>query len=138
VLRIPGEVTAAAIRDRLATDVRARSALEGAPVIPPGTQRAAPSQPQQGADSTTEGLRSSAPAPQTGSASVSACLVAATAAAKPAIRPLTPAFFVEGTYKGRPATVLVTTSTTPPGRADLWVFPRNDCSSAPLATKRLR
>jgi Putative zinc-finger len=138
VLRIPGEVTAAAIRDRLATDVRARSALEGAPVSPPGTQRAAPSQPQQGADSTTEGLRSSAPAPQAGSASVSACLVAATAAAKPAIRPLTPAFFVEGTYKGRPATVLVTTSTTPPGRADLWVFPRNDCSSAPLDTERLR
>ena len=69
---------------------------------------------------------------------MSACLVAATADADAAIRPLTPAFFVEGTYKGRQATVLVTTSTAEPGRADLWVFPRNDCSAAPLATERLR
>ena len=138
VLRIPGEVTAAAIRARLATDYRARLALEGTPLSPPETQPAAPVQPQQGADSTSEGFRSSAPTPQTGSASVQGCLVAATAAADPAIRPLNPAFYVEGTYKGRQATVLVTTSTTPSGRADLWIFPRNDCSSAPLATERLR
>ena len=138
VLRIPGEVTAAAIRARLATDYRARLALEGTPLSPPETQPAAPVQPQQGADSTSEGFRSSAPTPQTGSASVQGCLVAATAAADPTIRPLNPAFFVEGTYKGRQATVLVTTSTTPSGRADLWVFPRHDCSSAPLATERLR
>jgi Putative zinc-finger len=138
VLRIPGEVSAAAIRARLATDFRARSALEGgAPVSPPGT-RAAPDQPQQGADSTSQGLGSSAPTPQAGSASIPACLVAATAAADPALRPLNPAFFVEGTYKGRQATVLVTTSTAQPGRADLWVFPRNDCSAAPLATERVR
>jgi hypothetical protein len=138
VLRIPGEVTAAAIRARLATDYRARLALEGTPLSPPETQPAAPVQPQQGADSTSEGFRSSAPTPQTGSASVQGCLVAATAAADPAIRPLNPAFYVEGTYKGRQATVLVTTSTAPSGRADLWIFPRNDCSSAPLATERLR
>jgi hypothetical protein len=137
LLRIPGEVTAAAIRARLATDYRARSALEGTPLSPPETQPAAPAQPQ-GADSTSEGFRSSAPTPQPGSARVPGCLVSATAAADPALRPLNPAFFVEGTYKGRQATVLVTTSTTPPGRADLWVFPRNDCSSAPLATERLR
>ena len=138
VLRIPGEVTAAAIRARLATDYRARLALEGTPLSPPETRPAAPVQPQQGADSTSEGFRSSAPTLQTGSASVQGCLVAATAAADPAIRPLNPAFYVEGTYKGRQATVLVTTSTTPSGRADLWIFPRNDCSSAPLATERLR
>jgi hypothetical protein len=65
-------------------------------------------------------------------------LVAATAAADTALRPLIPAFVVEGTYKGRQATVLVTTSTAQPGRADLWVFPRNDCSAAPLATERVR
>jgi hypothetical protein len=148
VVRLPGEVTVAAVRARLATDYRARMALEGgaavsppgtqaAPVSPPGTQ-AAPTQPQFNADSSTaEGSRSAAPS-QTGAGSVSACFVAATAAANPALRPLNPAFFVEGTYKGRPATVLVTTSTAEPGRADLWVFPRNDCSAAPLATKRLR
>ena len=138
VLHIPGEVTAAAIRARLSTDYRARLALEGTPLSPPETQPAAPVQPQQGADSTSEGFRSSAPTPQTGSASVKGCLVSATAAADPAIRPLNPAFYVEGTYKGRQATVLVTTSTTPSGRADLWIFPRNDCSSAPLASERLR
>jgi hypothetical protein len=137
VVRLPGEVTAAAIRARLATDLRARSALEGAPASPPATP-AAPSQPRFDADSSTEGSRSGAPAPQTGSASVPACFVAATAAADPALGPLTPAFFVEGTYKGRQATVLVTTSAAEPGRADLWVFPRNDCSAAPLATERLR
>jgi hypothetical protein len=71
VVRLPGEVTAAAVRARLATDYRARMALEG-------------------------------------------------------------------TYKGRPATVLVTTSSAEPGRADLWIFPRDDCSTAPLATERLR
>jgi hypothetical protein len=66
-------------------------------------------------------------------------VVAATAAADPALRPLTPAFFVEGgSYRGREATILVTTSTAQPGRVDLWVFPRNDCSSAPLATERVR
>ena len=138
VVRLPGEVTAAAVRARLATDLRARTALEGAPVSPPGTQAASPSQPQFDADSGTGGSRSGAKAPQTGSASVPACFVAATTAADPAIRPLTPAFFVEGTYKGRRATVLVTTSAAEPGRADLWVFPRNDCSAAPLDTDRLR
>jgi len=137
VVRLPGEVTVAAVRARLATDYRARMALEGIPLGPPGTQ-AAPSQPQFDADSSTGGSRSAAPTPQTGSASIPGCYVAATAAADPAIRPLSPAFFVEGTYKGRPATVLVTTSTAEPGRADLWVFPRNDCSAAPLATERLR
>jgi hypothetical protein len=138
VLRIPGEVSAAAIRARLATDSRARAALDGAPLSPPGAQPATPSQPQQGADSTTEGFRSGASTPPTGSASLPACFVAATSAADPVIRPLTPAFFVEGTYRGREATVLVTTSTAQPGRVDLWVFPRNDCSAAPLATERVR
>jgi hypothetical protein len=138
VLRIPGEVSAAAIRARLATDSRARAALEPAAGSPPGTQ-AAPKQPQQGADSTGEGFGSSAaPTRQAESASVPACFVSATAAADPALRPLTPAFIVEGTYKGRHATILVTTSTAQPGRADLWVFPRNDCSAAPLATERVR
>ena len=80
--------------------------------------------------------QSAAPQAQTGL--LAACLPAATADADAATRPLTPAFFIEGTYKGRQATVLVTTSTTPPGRVDLWVFPRNDCSSPPLATQRVR
>ena len=66
------------------------------------------------------------------------CLPAATAAADPATRPLTPAFFIEGTYQGRAATILVTTSTPQPSRVDLWVFPRDSCSSPVLATERVR
>jgi hypothetical protein len=52
--------------------------------------------------------------------------------------PLRPAFFIQGTYQGREATILVTTSAGQPGRVDLWVFPRDNCSAAPLATERVR
>src|SRR4029453_9014631 len=137
VLRIPGEVSAAAIRARLATDSRAQAALHGAPLSPSGAPPAS-GQSQQGTESTAKGPRSGAPTSQAGAASVPACLVAATAAARAATRAPRPAFFVEGTYKGRAATALVTTSTAQPGRVDLWVFPRNDCSSAPLAAERVR
>ena len=58
-------------------------------------------------------------------------------AADPVTRPLAPAFFIEGTYKGRPATILVTTSASQPDRVDLWVFPRDDCSQV-LATEQVR
>jgi hypothetical protein len=63
-----------------------------------------------------------------------ACLAAAAAKAG---RPLVPAFVVEGLYQGRPATVLVTSAAGEPNRADMWVFPRGDCSGPPLATERL-
>jgi hypothetical protein len=78
------------------------------------------------------------PAAEGGRVAQASCLAAALAAATPATTPLVPAFFVQGSYDGRPATVLVTTSTGQPGRVDLWVFPRGDCSTAPLATERLR
>ena len=63
---------------------------------------------------------------------------AATAAADPATLPLTPAFYVEGTYRGRPATILVTTGGGQSDRVDLWAFPRDDCSSPPLDSQRVR
>ena len=52
--------------------------------------------------------------------------------------PLRPAFFIQGTYQGREATILVTTSAGQPGRVDLWVFPRDSCTSPILATARVR
>ena len=76
----------------------------------------------------------SAPVPPTPAASPAN----AAARATPATRPLVPAFYIEGTYQGQPATVLVTTSNGDPGRVDLWVFPRDNCSSPPLATERVR
>jgi hypothetical protein len=149
VLRLPGEVTAAAVRSELAADRRAKAALAAA-----GAQ-AAPSRAGQGSGPATQSpaqpggdrYGTAAPAPQAGPSSTSApqagadlepCLPAATAAADRAITPLRPAFFIQGTYRGREATILVTTSAGKPGRVDLWVFPRDNCSAPPLDTKQVR
>jgi hypothetical protein len=143
VIRIPGEVTPAKVKARLTDDRRAKAALDAATGAPAGPA-AAPGErlsPDYGGQDTA---RSSGPAPQSSptpqadTALLASCLPAATGAAGPATRPLTPAFFVEGTYQGREATILVTTSASPPGRVDLWVFPRNDCSAPPLGTERVR
>ena len=142
VIGIPDEVSAATVRSRLATDSRARNALDSAGA--PGAQAATPSASQgagpgtQSRDQGGGGHRSSAQAPPAGATSLQPCLPAATAAADPAARPLRPAFFIQGAYRGREATILVTTSTGEPGRVDLWVFPRDNCSSRPLATEQVR
>ena len=139
VIGIPGEVSAATVRSRLATDRRARNALDSAGA--PGAQAATPRASQgagpgtQSPDQAGGGHRSSAQAPPAGATSLKPCLPAATAAAD---RPLRPAFFIQGAYRGREATILVTTSTGEPGRVDLWVFPRDNCSSRPLDTKQVR
>jgi hypothetical protein len=46
---------------------------------------------------------------------------------------LRPAFFVDTVYQGRPATMLVTVRPGAAGQADLWAFPRGNCSSPPFA-----
>jgi anti-sigma factor RsiW len=127
VFRIPGEVTAGTVRARLGTDARAKAALDSA------AGAGAPQASDQGG-----AFRSSAQTPSATAQQLQSCLPAATADADPAIRPLAPAFFIEGTYKGRDATILVTTSTPQPDRVDLWVFPRDDCGSPPLATEQVR
>ena len=169
LLRIPGEVSAATVRSRLATDRQAKAALDsatarrgagaggdagatpggaataGEAAVPQAGGPAAPSQgpttPAAPSQDLSEGAgRSTASArpPATAPAALAPCLTAATAAAGPATLPLTPAFYVEGAYQGRPATILVTTSGGQPGRVDLWAFPRDDCSSPPLAIERVR
>ena len=147
LLRIPGNVSAAAVRSRLATDRQARAALDsatarrgaaapggeaagGEPALRQSQSTATPAAPS--GDLSLSTGRSTAPA------ALAPCLTAATAAADPATLPLTPAFFVEGTYRGRPATILVTASGGQPARVDLWAFPRDDCSSPPLAGERVR
>jgi hypothetical protein len=133
VLRLPGEVTAKRLRAALASNPVAMRAYRRAVAAGGGEQRlhgeaapesrpatpAAPSTPAPAAPSTT------APQP---------CLAAAAARAG---RSLVPAFLVEGNWRGRPATMLVTADAGDPNRADLWVFPRGDCSGPPLATERL-
>jgi putative zinc finger protein len=125
VFRVAGEVTVDTVRTRLATDARAKGALDRAASPQVAGQAEGP-------------YRSSAGAASADARELQSCLTAATAAANTATRPLSPAFFVEGTYEGREATILVTTSTTQPGRVDLWVFPRNNCTAPPLATKQVR
>ena len=127
VFRIPGEVTADSVRARLDTDARAKAALDSAGGGAP-----------QASDQDEGAFRSSAQTPSATAQQLQSCLPAATADADPATRPLVPAFFIEGKYKGRDATILVTASTPQPDRVDLWVFPRGDCGSAPLASEQVR
>jgi hypothetical protein len=143
VFSLPGEISAATVGARLATDRQAKAALDSAATGTPAGQAAtadsaAAQPPQTQAEDGDNAYRSSAPTPQANTADLQPCLPAAAADADPATRPLVPAFYLEGTYQGQPATVLVTTSNGQPGRVDLWVFPRNNCSSPPLATERVR
>jgi hypothetical protein len=144
VFSLPGEISAATVSARLATDRQAKAALDSAATGTPGGQAAtadsapAPQSPPTQAEGGGTAYRSSAATPQAGTADLQPCLPAATAAADPATRPLVPAFYIEGTYKGQRATVLVTTSNGDPGRVDLWVFPRDNCIPPPLATERVR
>ena len=128
VFRVQGEVTADTVRRRLDTDSRAKAALNSAAS---STPQAATGQGERTFSPDAGGASADAPRLQS-------CLPAATAAADPATRPLTPAFFIEGNYQGRAATILVTTSTPQPSRVDLWVFPRDSCTSPVLATARVR
>lgn len=50
---------------------------------------------------------------------------------------LRPAFFVTTVYRGRAATVLVTVRVGAANQADLWAFPRNNCSAPPFAHERV-
>jgi hypothetical protein len=148
VLRLTGEVTPAKVRSELAADRRAADALDaasGAQAAPRGGAAGPATQsPAKGGDryapSTPQAATPGAPAPQAGAAGLEPCIQAAeaAAAADPAAAPLRPAFFIEGTWHGREATILVTTSAGEPGRVDMWVFPRDDCSAPPLATKPVR
>jgi hypothetical protein len=133
VFRVKGEVTADTVERRLDTDSRAKAALDSATS---STPQAAAGQ-GEGAFRADAGGQS-AEAPPADAPQLQSCLPAATAAADPATRPLAPAFFIEGAYQGRAATILVTTSTPQPNRVDLWVFPRDSCTSPLVATERVR
>jgi hypothetical protein len=146
VLRLPGEVSAATVRSELAADSQAKAALDSAAAgtqAAPGPQAATPGASQgaggvaQSPDQAGGRYRSTTQAPRA-APGFEPCLPAAAALAGPGMAPLRPAFFIQGTYQGREATILVTTSAGQPGRVDLWVFPRDNCSAAPLATERVR
>jgi len=50
---------------------------------------------------------------------------------------LRPAFFVNTVYRGRVATVLVMVRSGAPDHAELWAFPRDNCSAPPFAHDRV-
>jgi hypothetical protein len=137
VFRVQGEVTADTVRKRLQTDPQARAALSGAATPQATDQDGGAFRPSAKTPGTGTEAPSASGQPSAAGAQRQSCLPAASAAADPATRPLAPAFSIEGTYKGRPATILVTTSTSQPDRVDLWVFPRDDCSQV-LATEQVR
>jgi hypothetical protein len=133
VVRLAGEITPQRLRTALVRDPVARQAFGQAAAeagrtnlkgeAQAGGRQAAPATPgEPGTPAAT-----SAAVPR-------ACLAAATAKAG---RQLVPAFVAEGRYRGRPATVLVTSAAAEPNRAELWVFPNGDCSDPPLATQRI-
>jgi hypothetical protein len=141
VVRLAGEVTPARLRVALVTDPVARQAYQRATAGGGQTgdlqgearsdDRQAPEPPAVA----TPSAPATSAAPGTPSATATqACLAAATAEAG---RQLVPAFVAEGNYQGRPATVLVTSAAGEPSRAEMWVFPRDDCGGPPLATERL-
>jgi hypothetical protein len=129
VVRLGGELSAERLRAALAGDPAAMQAYRRATAA----GRADLKGKAQTSDlqvPSTAAARGGATAPQ------QACLAAAIA--KAGGRPLVAAFMAEGTYQGRPATALVTASTGQPSQAELWVFPRGNCSDPPLAGQRIR
>jgi hypothetical protein len=130
VLPLDGEVSARRLRVALGTDPTAMEAYRRATEQARARADGLRGEATDGRQTTSAPSAPAAPsttAPQP-------CLAAATAQAG---RPLVAAFLVEGDYQGRPATVLVTTVAGEADRADMWVFPRGNCSGAPLASERL-
>jgi len=140
VFQASGSYTASRLRASLTSNPAVRSAyqravagsasLSGGPAgSPPATAQGA--QPDLGRPEGTAGTERVAPA----GLQERACVTAAQEQA--GTEPLRPAFFVNAVYSGRPATVLVTVRARAPAQAELWAFPRNDCSLPPFAHERV-
>jgi len=144
VIALAGELDAERLRAALDANPVARLALErakagGEPAAPQADQGAG----RAAAPETAAGTDAGGAAPPSTAAGAQAftagqqqdCLAAAAAQAG---HELLPAFLAEGSYQGRPATVLVTATPGSPSQAEFWVFPRGDCSGPPLASGPLR
>lgn len=134
-LHAPGDYSGTRLRAAVANDPVAREAYARAGGAGSGgaSRSAAPnaSSGSGGASSTDKSLTAQS-APST---EQQACVAKARAMTSEQLRP---AFFVQTSYHGRTATVLVTRSASAPNQAELWVFPRGDCSKAPFASERVQ
>ncbi len=138
----PDGYSASALRTAIAGnqavhDAYARAGASGAPAAsPPAGSRSAP--PGTATPDAAQGatqLEGSGSSKDTAIVDQQACLDRARAVRSEDLRP---AFFVETVYQGRLATVLVTRRAGTPGQAQLWAFPRGDCSKAPFANERVQ
>ena len=151
VFSAPDGYSGSALRSALASDAETRSAYQRAAVQARNAEPSAtPNQAAPKADSQSGSGVAADRAPaagangEAGSTSGSQAapglqqlLCVASARNQAGDQGLRPAFFVDTVYRGRTATVLVTVRPGAPGQADLWAFPRGDCSVAPFAHERV-
>jgi len=136
VFRVQGSYSPAALQASLAGDPAIRSAYGRAIVENARSSGAATSRPlapgaQSDHGTSSKGTTGPAVKMPPGGLQQSTCV--AMAQRQPGAAALRPAFFVTAVYRGRPATVLVTVRANAPDQADLWAFPRGDCSASPFA-----
>lgn len=149
VFSAPDGYSGSALQSALAGDPQARSAYQraaGGSATSAGPKSVGPqfSGGAAGEKSTTSGgsaadsasgrsASGSAAAPAAGPAGLQQGTCVATARNQARDQGLRPAFFVDTVYRGRPASVLVTVRPGASDQADLWAFPRGNCSSPPFA-----
>jgi hypothetical protein len=155
VFAAPGDYSGTALRSALTGDPRVRSAYQRAASPPAAAQSGKPGTATPQFNSRTNSLEGDSGgatkgsgaetqrAPGGGDAATARSLQARalqqqtcvdSAQKQAGTQGLRPAFFVHPTtYKGRPATVLVTVRPGAPSQADLWAFPRGNCAAAPFA-----
>jgi hypothetical protein len=149
VFSAPGGYSGSALQSALVGDPQARSAYQraaGGSATSAGPKSVGPQFSGSGAGekSTTSGgsaadsatgrsASGSAAAPAAGPAGLQQGICVATARNQARDQGLRPAFFVDTVYRGRPASVLVTVRPGASDQADLWAFPRGNCSSPPFA-----
>ena len=132
VLALPGNFSATRLRALLAANPTARQAFgdqRAAGGAAESAPRATPAQPAPGGSTNDRAAAADAPP-----GLARACVAAAS---RTAGRPLQAAFVLQTDYRGRAATLLVVPVPGAPGQADVYAFPRDDCSGPPLSTERV-
>lgn len=136
VFAVSGGFSGGTLRSEVAGNPAIRSAYARAGAGLPGAARSSP--PAASGSDTAPGaaqnLQGKASAENAAGVDQRACLAQVRAKASGDLRP---AFFVDTVYRARPATVLVTRRADAPDQAQLWAFPRGDCSAAPFASERV-
>jgi hypothetical protein len=154
VFSAPGGYSGAALQSALAGDPQARAAYQQAAGVRAELSRPSAPNPQSsgggaGAKSSTSAGPATdsaaggtsgpvAPGPGRAPAGLQQDVCVANARNQARKQGLQPAFFVDTVYQGRPATVLVTVRPGAAGQADLWAFPRGNCSSPPFAHEAVK